>query len=108
MLRHIDARCAEGRWRILMISGKRIGLISIAESMREIRVEQLFLLPTWQGRGIGACLITHCKDRSRVRGKPLRLSVLHSNPALHFYTRCGFVEEGRSRTSRKMVWSPEE
>ncbi|MEM6988154.1 MAG: GNAT family N-acetyltransferase [Pseudomonadota bacterium] len=107
MSRHIGARCAEGRWRILMIAGERIGLMSVEETAKELRVEQLFLEPAWQGQGIGKRLITYCKDRSRRRRKPLRLSVLHSNPARHFYNRCGFIEETRTRTSRKLVWFPD-
>lgn len=106
MDRHIGSRCAEGRWRVLMLAGERIGLVSVEESARELRVEQLFITPQWQRHGIGRQLIQSCQARSRRRRKPLRLSVLHSNPARHFYRRCGFVEESRNRTSRKLVWFP--
>ncbi|MEM9603616.1 MAG: GNAT family N-acetyltransferase [Pseudomonadota bacterium] len=106
MTRHIGARCAEGRWRVLMVDGTRIGFFALEESSRELRLEQLFIHPDWQGQGIGLRLVEQCQARGRRRCKPIRLSVLHSNPARRFYQRCGFVEESRTRTARKLVWFP--
>ncbi|MEM7378383.1 MAG: GNAT family N-acetyltransferase [Pseudomonadota bacterium] len=107
MTRHIGTRCAEGRWRVLMVDGTRIGFFALEESGRDLRLEQLFIHPDWQRQGIGGRLIEQCQARSRQRCTPIRLSVLRSNPARRFYHRCGFVEESRTRTSRKLVWFPD-
>ncbi len=106
MERHVRMRCAEGRWQMLMIQGESIGLIALEETARELRLEQLFIAPSWQRLGIGRHLIQWCQSLGQRSKKPVRLTVLHSNPARRFYQGCGFIEEKRTRNVHTLAWYP--
>ncbi len=75
-------------------------------------LEQLYVLPDWQGRGVGSALVEHAK---RLQPSGLQLWVFASNkPAIAFYEPRGFriVEstDGASNEERapdhRMVWRP--
>jgi ribosomal protein S18 acetylase RimI-like enzyme len=61
----------------------------------EIFLARLYILPEYQGRGIGTQLIESLLVEARQEGLPVTLRVLTGNPAKRLYERLGFetVEE---------------
>ncbi|WP_230564710.1 GNAT family N-acetyltransferase [Paraburkholderia translucens] len=51
---------------------------------------QIKILPTHQGRGIGAHVVRGFLQLADVAGVPVKLSVLKGNPAINLYRRFGF------------------
>lgn len=53
--------------------------------------------PKFQGQGVGQGLMSHIKELAHERGiRKLSLRVLATNHrAIHFYKKCGFMEQGR-------------
>lgn len=52
---------------------------------------KLYLLPPFQGEGLGSTLLEQLIADAGTLRMPLRLTVLQVNPARHFYERHGFV-----------------
>lgn len=58
-------------------------------------VENLYLHPGQQGRGLGAQVMRRILDDAGAQGRTVRLSVLVQSDANRFYERLGFVETHR-------------
>ncbi len=72
----------------------------------EIDLVDIALLPGARGRGIGGALIVElCREGAR-DGRPVRLRVERTNPALRLYRRLGFVEIGDDNVYALMEWTP--
>lgn len=73
------------------------GCPSGMESNRHVCEVNIAVDPQFQRQGIGSRLIEAIKQHAADHGiRKLRLRVLSSNePALAFYRKCGFEEEGR-------------
>ncbi len=56
-----------------------------------------------RGRGIGGALIRRLCEQG---GRPVRLRVERTNPALGLYRRLGFVEVGDDNVYALMEWAP--
>jgi GNAT superfamily N-acetyltransferase len=65
------------------------------EGPRETWLENLYLRPGIQGRGVGARAMAAILARTDAEGRTVRLSVLIGSPANRFYVRLGFVETHR-------------
>jgi ribosomal protein S18 acetylase RimI-like enzyme len=73
------------------VSGSEsIGLLCVDHLATHLQLEQLYLLPTCQRRGIGAQVLQLVLSESHALGLPVRLRVLRVNPAKRFYERHGF------------------
>lgn len=78
------------RTRIVLAQGTPIGLIMTEPGEDHLRLRKLYLLPHWQGQGIGRDLLRIVRAEAAAMGLPLRLSVLRPNlRALAFYLREG-------------------
>ena len=81
--------------RVIQASGADVGILALDRRADCLKVNQLFLLPEYQNRGLGtACMMQVIAD-AREAGLPVRLRVLKANPrAAAFYRRLGFREIG--------------
>jgi GNAT superfamily N-acetyltransferase len=87
VLGNIEAgNCSIIRWK-----NQDIGVFTIAREPTEIKLEQIFILPPFQRKGLGTGLIRVLAAEAKVAGKPLRLRVLAVNPARELYEREGFA-----------------
>jgi GNAT superfamily N-acetyltransferase len=77
--------------RIIVVDGVRAGILVVEDRPDEIFLARIFVLPTFQRRGIGSALIQSLMQRARAERKPLRLRVLAVNPARRLYERLGFT-----------------
>lgn len=76
---------------ILEIEGRRVGYLCVIEHEDHDFLDEIALIASARGRGLGASLIRAALEGARARGVPLRLSVLTNNPAKRLYDRLGFV-----------------
>ncbi|MFZ5815178.1 MAG: GNAT family N-acetyltransferase [Bacillota bacterium] len=93
--------------RVLWLGEERIGQLLVERTDREIRLIDIALLPAHQGRGIGAGLIRALQQEAQQSGRPLRLSVVPTNPARLLYERLGFTTVADDGLYRAMEWRPE-
>jgi GNAT superfamily N-acetyltransferase len=70
------------------------GILAVEDRPAEIFVSKIFLLPKFQGQGIGSVLLGKLIERARAVEKPLRLRVLIVNRARSLYERLGFAIKG--------------
>ena len=82
---HVAARMTG---RHVFIAGAESMMIGTA-SLDGAKVRSVFVLPAWQGRGIGRILMSHIEELARAQGVP-RLEVPASIIAEDFYVRLGY------------------
>lgn len=84
----------EIRFDLLHVDGEFVAFAghSPGEATGEWKLRQLYVLPEWQGRGLGARLIRHVELAARTAGAgTLVLTVNRGNDkAIASYKRCGF------------------
>jgi len=94
-----ENRFAEQEFQVIQVSGADVGILAVVREPYCLKLNQLFILPEHQGKGIGSGCMTLVMDRARRLELPVRLQVLKVNPrALAFYERLGFVRTGETDT----------
>jgi GNAT superfamily N-acetyltransferase len=92
-------------FRIISVAGLDVGVMALEKSHDCVRLNQLFLLPEYQGREIGRRSMSVVMDEARALGLPIRLRVLRVNPrARKFYERLGFKLVGESDDHDLLAW----
>lgn len=75
---------------VIVVGAVDAGILLVESSPSEMHLHILYLLPTFQGLGIGSTLVSSLQREAAERQVPLRLKVLKVNPAKRFYERLGF------------------
>ena len=91
------------RFETIERRGRPIGRLVVDRREDEIHLVDIALLPGSRGRGIGGALIRRLCEQG---GRPVRLRVERTNPALGLYRRLGFVEIGDECVYALMEWAP--
>jgi GNAT superfamily N-acetyltransferase len=84
--------------QVILLDGVDVGVFSVEERADELFVSRLYILPAYQRRGIGTCLLQSVLDKGKTLGRPVRLQVLVNNPARRLYERLGFRPTGETAT----------
>ena len=90
--------------QIIMLDGRVIGRVLVERTENEHRGVDIALMPGERSGGIGTMLIQELLDEAASAGKPFRISVVRTNPAMHLYNRLGFKTTGESLTHFMMEW----
>ena len=94
--------------RIIQFRGTDVGFMATFSTPNTRKVNQLFLLPEYHGKGIGSACMTFILDDASLEGKSVALQVLKVNTrGIAFYQRLGFIIVGESSTHFQMERSPE-
>lgn len=93
--------------QIIMLDDRVIGRVLVERAEAEHRGVDIALLPEYRSGGIGTMLIQELLDEAASAGKPFRISVVRTNPALHLYERLGFKTAGESVTHFMLEWVAE-
>lgn len=103
-----DRRFGTQDFLIISLNGKDVGIMSVAVEPDCVHVNQLYVLPEYQGQGIGrACMAMVTKWGSAL-SLPVILRVLKVNPrAVRFYERLGFTITGDTDTHVLMQKAPD-
>jgi ribosomal protein S18 acetylase RimI-like enzyme len=84
------------RWQIITAGGADIGMLNVEYRPAEIYLARIEVHPSYQGRGIGARLISALIDEATRKGQDLVLDVLTGNHrAQALYRRLGMTEVAR-------------
>jgi GNAT superfamily N-acetyltransferase len=76
---------------VVLVNDAAAGVLTVQRHAHHVQLEQLYLLPQYQGLGIGRELVERTWADAQAASLPLRLRVLAVNPARHFYEHLGFV-----------------
>ena len=88
---------------IIQFCGVDVGFLAISHTSGMLKVNQIFILPEYQGRGIGSACMTRILDDASLEQKPVMLQVLRVNTrSIAFYQRLGFTIVGESTTHVQM------
>jgi ribosomal protein S18 acetylase RimI-like enzyme len=88
--------------RVIVAEGKDVGWLQTAETLSQIILQQLFIAPNRQRRGIGTEVLRRLLADWRPAGKPVALTVLKNNPARRLYERFGFAVVGEAGVKFEM------
>ena len=80
-------------FRVIEYMRKDVGILAIDKKTDYLKLNQLYILPEYQNKGIGSeCML---QIMAEANGLPIKLQVLKSNPkAIRFYKKLGFVNKG--------------
>ena len=92
--------------QIIVLHGQDIGTFSVIRQVTDIFLNDIELLPAYQGHGIGTQLIQRLIDEARQTGASITLQVLKVNPARRLYERLGFSISGETPTHYQMSATP--
>ena len=87
-----NRRFASQDIRIIQFCETDIGFLSTSNTSDTLNVNQIYILPEYQGKGIGAVCMKGIIDDASLEQKPVTLQVLKINTrATAFYQRLGFT-----------------
>lgn len=93
---------------IIQFRGTDVGFLATSHTSNTLKVNQLFILPEYQGRGIGSACMTRIIDNANLEQKSVMLQVLKVNTrGIASYQRLGFTIIGESSTHVQMEKLPE-
>ena len=94
--------------RIIQFNGTDVGFISTSNTSDALKVDQIYILPEYQGRGIGAACMRGIINNANLEQKPVTLQVLRINTrATAFYQRLGFSIFDENSTHFQMKRLPQ-
>ena len=103
-----NRRFASQDLRIIQFHGTDVGFLSTRNTPDTFKVDQLYILPEYQGKGIGAVCMKRIIDDANLEQKPVTLQVLKINTrATAFYQRLGFTTVDENSTHFQMKRPPE-
>jgi GNAT superfamily N-acetyltransferase len=103
---HFWGRFDPAHRQIIVCDAQDIGVLTVEEHPDQILLGQIYILPAYQGQGIGTALIRSLLQRGAERGLPVCLRVLKVNPARQLYDRLGFVVTAETETHYSMEARP--
>jgi ribosomal protein S18 acetylase RimI-like enzyme len=102
--RTIEEALAQQGASVIVIRDVKCGWLHVNETPDEIYLGQLYLTPSWQGRGIGGTIVRDLSDRAQQSGKCFTLNVMKNNRARLLYQRLGFRVVATSEYKLTMQW----
>lgn len=95
-----------GRTHIIELDGQAAGLFLVDERPTHTELEQIFLLPAFQRRGLGTRLMRELMAQADRSGRTLRLQVLRVNPARFWYLNLGLTQIEQSDAFLVLAYAP--
>lgn len=86
-------------YKVIQVAGIDVGVLATTRQPDCVKVNQLFIVPEHQNKGIGRACIMRIIEDTTVSKLPIRLQVLKvNNRAFAFFQRLGFRSIGESNT----------
>jgi hypothetical protein len=80
---------------IIILGDKNIGWLAFDETGDEVAVENGYIAPEFQRRGIGSSILGGLLEGWKAKRKSVSLSMLKKSPHRPFFERLGFKESGQ-------------
>ena len=94
-----ERRFASQDFQVIQVSGHDIGIMACVQQPDHVKINQIFLLPAYQNRGIGTACMQGILERALASGRAVQLQVLKVNGrAVAFYRRLRFACVSESDT----------
>ena len=77
--------------QIIYTDSQPIGRLSTSFNEEGVMLNEIHLVPSAQGRGLGSEIIKTILEDAKAKARPVFLMVLKANPAKILYERLGFV-----------------
>lgn len=87
--RSFARKWALGSYEVVETGRERIGGMLMTVEEDHLRLHEIMILPSHQGKGFGEFLVRGAIERARELGLPLRIRLLRENRARALYERCG-------------------
>ena len=100
-----DGDFSPANQQIVQVEARDVGVISVTRRPPELFLDNIQVVPDYQGQGLGTALISDLQDRARTEDVALALRVNLRNRARLLYKRLGFVITGQSDTHYYLRWS---
>ncbi len=82
-------------------------MVALTSDRNQLHVKQLFLLPEFQGRGLGRATMSHVLDRALREERTVHLRSLRTNlRAVSFFKELGFSQVSSSATHHHFALDP--
>jgi len=95
-------------YSVIMDGDKPAGSLIVERRDDAISLTDIAVLGEFRSGGVGSQIVDLLKTEAAAAGKPLVLSVDHSNPrARQFYLDRGFAITGESQINCSMRWTPD-
>lgn len=88
--------------QVIVVDGQRAGYLSFQDRGAFWYIDAFAIAPRFQGKGIGTAVLRDLLERAGL--VPVRLNVLHVNPARQLYARLGFRVLMRDSQRQVMEW----
>ena len=88
---HFSESLNRGLFESILKNGIRVGVVSVESHTTHHQLEQLYIEPLHQNRGIGESVLRIIITNASKESLPVKLRVLKPNPAKRLYERLGFV-----------------
>jgi N-acetylglutamate synthase-like GNAT family acetyltransferase len=92
------------QFQLLESQEQLIGGFHVSEKLDHFLLDMILVEPDHQRQGWGAIMAGEIRRTAEKNQKPVRLSVLKTNPAVDFHYKLGFEEIEQDEHSIKMVW----
>jgi len=94
-----ERRYASQEFSVIQLSGVNVGIMAIVQEPDCVKLNQMFVLPEYQGRGTGTACTMRVIEDAAASELSVRLRVLKVNSrAIAFFQRLGFKSVGESDT----------
>ena len=93
--------------KIILLNGQPAGRMLVDRDDAAILLRDIALLPEYRNAGIGSRLVQDLMNEAASVGKPIRLHVLSTSPAVRLYERLGFCRTSTDPAAYlEMKWVP--
>ena len=93
--------------KIIELNGVPVGQMRVNWEKDSALLVDISLLPEHRGQGMGGALLRELIQQCSSNKSPLKLQVLHTNPAQRLYERLGFVRTGEDQMYIQMERRPD-
>lgn len=95
-------------FHIIQFRETDVGFFITSSTSDTLKVNQIYILPEYQGKGIGSACMTHIIDNANLEQRSVVLQVLKVNTrGITLYKRLGFTIVGEDSIYFQMEKSPE-
>ena len=92
---------------LILSNGSVVGWISVFDHEDCTKIDEFYVLPEFQNRGIGTSVLLEAVAHARRRGVPLRIRVFKINRSgIRFYERSGFRKQDEDGPFLHMMLVP--